>query len=312
MAIITEVCTGASMLQLVLADSQEAKNVVIPQQGAIVDFCICNYECEYINQVFASDSIDQYKNDKSSFLISLTDGTSISEIRLIGNGNDILINNDDYGQYFAKGSFTNTINQVNYVGFIADWKKIFDNLGAGQYYFTFKETVFNQDFETESVKYQLYPFSDELAHKTVKFNLVQNGVVEGGLDYTGLRWDTEVRIEGKFNYKAPILTIDNFPTSGRVKTQIQDKTIENFPNYETGLIPSKIGDLFVKKWGQCQIKLYLTDYNLFAYKKYEDFNIIITEIPDFKGNFNLNSTGSFTFALQKKRVQNNVKRNVTY
>ena len=309
MAIITEVCTGASMLQLVLADSQEAKNVEIPKKGAIVDFCICDYECEYINQVFASDSIDQYKNDKSSFLISLTDDTSVLEIRLIGNGNDLLINDDTYGRYFAKGSFTNTINQVNYVGFVADWKKIFDTLGAGQYYFTFKETVFSQDFETESVKYQLQIFSDELANKTVKFNLVQNGVVEGGIDYTGLDWDTEVRIKAKVNYQAPILTVDNFATSGRVKTQIQDKTIENF-QIETGLIPSKIGDLFVKS-GVMSNQIYFTDYNLFAYKKYEDFNVIITEISDFKGNFNLNSTGSFTF-IAEERVQNNVKRNVTY
>lgn len=297
------------MLQLVLADSQEAKNVIIPQQGTIVDFCICDYECEYTNQVFATDSIDQYKNDKSSFLISLVDDTSVLEIRLIGNGNDVLINDNTYGRYFQKGTFDNTENQVNYVGFVADWKKIFDSLGAGQYYFTFKENVFSQDFETESVKYQLQIFSDELAHKTVKFNLVQNGVVEGGIDYTGLDWDTEVRIKAKVNYQAPILTIDNFPTSGRVKTQIQDKTIENF-QIETGLIPSKIGDLFVKS-GAMSNQIYFTDYNLFAYKKYEDFNIIITEISDFKGNFNLNSTGSFTFAAEE-RVQNNVKRNVTY
>jgi hypothetical protein len=309
MAIITEICTGTSMLQLVLADSQEAKNVSLPIQGSEIDFCICDYECEYTNQVFASVEDDNYKNDKSNFLISLTDDTSVLEIRLVGNGNDILINNDTYGGYFAKGSFDNTENQINYVGFIADWKKIFDLLGAGKYYFTFKETVFNQDFETESVKYQLQIFSDVLANKSVRFNFVQNGVIEGGLDYTGLNWDTEIRIKAKVRYQAPILTVDNFQNSNRKITQIQDKTIENF-EIETGLIPSKIGDLFVKT-GVVSNQIYFTDYNLFAYKKYKEFNVIITEISDFKGNYNLNSTGSFTF-IAEERIQNNVKRNVTY
>ncbi len=309
MAIITEICTGASMLQLVLADSQEAKNVSLPSQGSEIDFCLCDYECEYTNQVFASVEDDNYKNDKSNFLISLTDDTSVLEIRLVGNGNDILINDNTYGGYFAKGSFDNTENQINYVGFIADWKKIFDLLGAGQYYFTFKETVFNQDFETESVKYQLQIFSDVLANKSVRFNFVQNGVIEGGLDYTGLNWDTEIRIKAKVRYQAPILTVDNFQNSNRKITQIQDKTIENF-EIETGLIPSKIGDLFVKT-GVVSNQIYFTDYNLFAYKKYQEFNVVITEISDFKGNYNLNSTGSFTF-IAEERIQNNVKRNVTY
>ena len=41
MAIITNIVTGTSMIQAVLADSQETKFIVLPIQGTAVDFCVC-------------------------------------------------------------------------------------------------------------------------------------------------------------------------------------------------------------------------------------------------------------------------------
>jgi hypothetical protein len=310
MAIITNVTSGVSMNQLILADSQEANNVNIPSQGPVIDFCPCDYQCEYVNNVFASIDTDEYKNDSTSFLISLSDSTSVLEIRLIGsNGTDEIISDDTYGEYFAKGTIDNTPNQLNYVGFIASWKNIFDVLGQATYYFTFKETVFSQDFEKESVKYRLQSFSDEKAKDTFKFVFVQNGVIENGIDYTGLNWNIGLRIDAKLKYQTPILTLDNYPDTDRKQVQIQDKTIENF-EIETYFIPSEIGDL-ITKTGILSNSILITNYDLMPYKKYNNFDIIIKEISDFKGNFKLNELASFTFSAEE-RIQNNVKRNVTY
>jgi len=308
MAIITENTNNSPMFQAVLADSQESPFIVLPPVGTAIDFCVCDYECQYFNNVFADLlSTDDFKNDKSSFLIGLAADSSTLEIRLIGNGQDVVISDDTFGEYFTKGTFTNTENQLNYVGFIADWKKILTAFGGGVYYFTFTETVFNRDFVTESVKYRLSPYNETRVLKTLRLRFEQNGLIENGLDYTGLNWITEVRIEGSLRYNAPTLTLDNYQNTNRSIKQIQDKTVKNF-EIETSLIPSKIGNLFTLD-GVLANNILVTNYDWFAYEKYIDFPIIITEITDFKGNYRLNSLASFIFKAEE-RTQNNVKRNV--
>jgi len=308
MAIITNIVTGTSMVQAVLADSQETPFVILPKVTSAIDFCVCDYQCDYINYVFADPlSTEDFKNDSTSFLIGLSADSAVLEIRLIGNGQDVIISDNTFGEYFAKGSFTITENQINYVGFIADWKKIFDAFGGGQYYFEFKETVFSRDFVTESVKYQVSNYTDEKALNTVRLRFIQNGIIEDGLDYTGLNWITEIRIGGKMKYNSPILTLDNYQTENRTVRQIQDKSIENF-ELETYFIPSKIGDLFVKN-GVLANNALITNYDPFSYKQYIDFPVLFTEITDFKGNYKTNNLASFVFTLEE-RLQNNVKRNV--
>ena len=310
MAIITENTNSSPMFQTVLADSQESPFVVLPKTTSAIDFCVCDYECEYFNYVFADQSsTDDFKNDKSSFLVGLSTVSAVLEIRLIGNGQDIVISDNIFGTYYPKGTFTNTENQLNYVGFVADWKKIYDAFGGGVYYFEFKETVFNRDFITQSVKYVLSSYSEQKAFKTLRLRFEQNGLIEDGLDYTNLNWITEVRIEGSLRYNAPTLTLDNYQNTNRSIKQIQDKTVKNF-EIETSLIPSKIGNLFTLD-GVLSNNILITNYDWFAYEKYIDFPIIITEITDFKGNYRLNSLASFIFKAEE-RTQANVKRNVTY
>ena len=308
MAIITENINSNPMQQLILADGYETQTVSTPKEKVLIDFCPCDYECEYVNNVFADPlGTEDYKNDKSSFLIALSSDTAILEINIVKDGIPFIVNNNTYGQYFAKGSFTNTENQLNYVGFIADWKKIIDTLGTGKYYFEFKETVFNRDFITKTYDFRLSAFTDINANKTIRFRFLQNGLIEDGIDYSGLNWSTELRVKGKLRYTAPTLTVDNYQTSTRKVTQIQDKSIKNF-EIETSLIPDSIGDLFTEN-GVIANNVFITTYDLFAYKKLIDFNVLFTEISDFKGNYNVNSKGSFTFALQE-RTQDTVKRNV--
>jgi len=308
MAIITENTNNNQMGQVVFAISQDAPFVVLPEVGTQIDFCVCDYECKYFNNVFASvDSDEDFKNDKSSFLIGLTDDSSTLEIVLVGpNDEETIINDNSLGEYFAKGSFDNTPNQVNYVGFIADWKKIITLKGAGVYYFKFTENTFGEDYETESIKYQLRFYNEEMIFKTIRFKFIQNGFIEDGLDYTGLNWSTEIRISGILRYLPSTLEQDNYLTSQRVVTQIQDKKIRNF-EIETGLIPSTIGDLLED--GTLSNRILISNYDWFAYKRFEDLSINITEISDFRGNYKNNSLGSFVFTAQE-RVQDSVKRNV--
>ncbi len=307
MAIITDITNSNPLTQAILAGSQEAPSVKLPEQELEIDFCICDYTCEYVNNVFASVSeTDDYKNDKTSFLVGLTDDSSSLSIVLVGTNDETVINNDTYGEYFAKGTFTNTDNQLNYVGFVADWKKILTLKGAGTYYFKFTETTFGQDFEKETIKYKLLPYLENFVYKTIRFKFIQNGLIENGLDYTGLNWTIQTRIKGSLKKLATTLEQDNYINNNRVVSQIQDKAIKNF-EIETGLVNSDIGDLLEN--GILSNNILVSNYDWGAYKKYEDLPINITEVNEFKGNFELNPLGSFIFTAQE-RTQNTIKRNV--
>ena len=308
MAIITENTNSNPMAKAVFSFSQDTPIVSLPEVGPQIDFCTCDYECEYINYVFADlTSTEDFKNDKSSFLIGLSDNSSTLDIVLIdSSGNETIINDNTLGEYFAKGSFDKTANQTNYAGFIADWKKILTIKGAGQYYFRFTETTFGEEFVTESVKYQLLPYNENIVYKTIRFKFIQNGLIESGLDYRGLNWEIQVRIKGKVNKLPSILEKDTYFTPQRKKTQIQSKKIKAF-EIETGLIPESIGGLIEEN--TLANDILITNYDWFAYEKLVDFSVDITEISDFKGNYKLNSLGSFVFAAEE-RTQNTVKRNV--
>ena len=307
MAIIIDNTNSNAMDQAVLAISQETPVVNLPTEGVSIDFCVCNYVCEYENNVFASltDSAD-YKNDKTSFLIGLTANSSILEITLVGPDDETVITDDTFGEYFSKGSFTNTDNQINYVGFIANWNNILSIKGAGLYYFKFKETVFSQDYESESIKYKLQNYNEAQANKTIRFKFIQNGIIENGLDYTGLNWQVQIRIKAKLKYLGFTLEQDNYLTSSRTIRQIQDKKIRNF-EIETYLIPSAVGNIL--ETGVLANNILISNYDFFAYELLDDLAITITENSDFKGNYNTNNQGSFVFTAEE-RTQNSIKRNV--
>lgn len=307
MAIITENTNTNPMVKAVFAISQDTPFVKTPNVLTSISFCVCDYECEYFNYVFADTTTSEdFKNDKSSFLYSPADDSSTLQIILVKGDEEIEILDNTFGKYFAKGSFTNTQNQLNYVGFIADWKKILTLGGAGVYYFKFVETTFGEEYVKETIKYRLLNYNEELIQDTIRFKFQQDGIIENGIDYTGLNWVTQVRVQGKLKYLAPILEQDNYLNNGRVVTQIQDKKIRQF-EITTNFIPSAIGDLLEN--GALSNKILITNYNWFAYKRFEDLEIHITEISDLKTGYENNSLGAFVFTAEE-RIKNTVKRNV--
>ncbi len=219
---------------------------------------------------------------------------------------ETIIDDNALGEYFAKGSFTQTDNQVNYVGFICDWKKVLTVKGAGTYYFRFTENVFGTDYTTETIKYKLLPYNADLVYRTIRFKFIQNGLIEDGFDYTGLNWNTQVRIKGSLKNTASELQQDNYLNNGRVVEQIQDKKLKNF-QINTGLVNSDIGNLLED--GALSNRILITNYKWGDYEQFEDLSINITSIDDFIGNFELNPLGAFVFTAQERK-QDTVKRNV--
>lgn len=306
MAIITENTNARPMSQLCLADGYKTEIVAI-KETVQKDICIC--ECEYTSPVFA-DLVDvsEYKNDKSSFIFDLQSNFATSNIYLVDSQEvEYSVEGGLYGDYFAKGSFTNSDKQKNYVGVVIDWKKVLNLLGPDNYYIKFNQNIFSQVFTTKTFIYKLTSFSDLKANKTIKFAWTQNGLIESGIDFSGLNWKNELRIEGKLKYLEPEITLTNYVTSLGVRKQIQDKVLEKI-ECETYFITSEILDIFAKNVVLAN-EIYVTNYDLYAFKNYLKFAVLIQEISNFKGNYTSNSKGSATLQMTE-RTENTRKRNI--
>ena len=85
MAIRTSNPTSNPMLHCCVACAQDIETVNIPTEIRELAFCICDYFCKYEEPVFGNlpDLEDEYKNDKSSFVDSLTHSSSTVEAKLI-------------------------------------------------------------------------------------------------------------------------------------------------------------------------------------------------------------------------------------
>ena len=308
MSIFTFITDNNPMNQVILANSQDSETTQSPKEQIKTDFCLCNYLCKYENVVFAElEGNEDYKNDKTSFLFSVSSSTSTFEIILIdSSGNEEIINDNSFGEYFPLGSFNQQKDQEKYVGFICDWQKVFQVKGAGVYFFKFKENSFGSEVINESVIYRLQPFSEVIASKTVRFRFIQKGTIQNSLDYNGIDWTYEIRLKAKLNYSEPTFEQTDFLKGDRVVEQIQDSKIENI-EIEVDFVPSVIGD-FITDIGILSNNILVTNYGLADYKKYVDFDIIIKELTDLKANYEFNNLASFKLP-SLGRNQSTVKRN---
>ena len=233
-------------------------------------FCPCDVEdCEYINKVFAdTEDADDYKNDKSSFLLRKYINTDSIVITLEKDGIEVAtINNNDLGEFY--NGFT---IQPDYIGFIADWRKIMLAYGVGDYQFKFDKTIIGVNSVDYSIKYYLLPFTNENADRTTRMEWTQNGSIRSSIfDFTGLGWYQQYRFNGKFWKETPTIEVDNYLNQDYKLEQIQDKlTFEYELNIDP--IPKEIGEPIIND-GLLANTINITDYNLDNYKNYIKFNV---------------------------------------
>ena len=238
-------------------------------------FCPCDYQtCEYINKVFAdTQDGDEYKNDKSSFLMRKYVPSDSIVITLEKDGLEVAtINNNDLGEFY--NGFT---GQPDYIGFIADWRKIMLAYGVGIYQFKFDKTIIGANNIDYSIKYYLLPFTNQNADRTTRIEWTQNGSIRNSIfDLTGLNWYQQFRFNGKFWKETPTLEVDNYVNQDYEIEQIQDKlTFEYELNIDP--IPKEIGEPIIND-SLLANTVKITDYNLDAYKNYVNFEVQPTAV----------------------------------
>lgn len=268
------------------------------------DICLCEFsalECTYLETVFAELGGQDYKNDKNSFLFRRLVPADTVVIKLFKSDVEVAVIVDDtYGTFFD--GFT---AQPLYKGFIIDWEKVLNLLGPGRYQVKADKSIVGVIDTFESQKFRLLPYSDVAANGTVVLKTIQSGNIIGSqFDYTGVNWEQQYRIRGKFGDKIPTLERDSYVTQAYVSEQIRDQ-ITNEWTLETRLIPANISNVLIYD-NLLANKFTCTDYNIFNKEVYRDIDLYPSEIETV-------DTGASTKSMYKikftDRVENTIKRN---
>lgn len=273
---------------------QLGKSLPVVTPESISAICICNYiKCKYKEPVFASNTNDFWKNDKSDFLFKRLLLADTVDIYLYRGGKKVaLLDNNNYGAYFD--GFTGSDQQQLYKGFLVDWKKVLQIEGVGNYEVRADLVVAGVATEFISREFELKGYSDLLANGTVRIEAYQNGNIFGGnFDYTGNNWYSSVRIPGIFGNPTPEYLDDNYISGSREKKQIS-ATMSRKWTLATKLLPWQVAEKLVYNQMLAN-KILITDYNIFAESIWRRLDVRLSEIskPVFKSNPNK----SYTFTM---------------
>lgn len=259
-----------------LATMKDVASVIVP--SVIADNSVCVCKCAYRELVFSEVGaiVDWNKNDKTTLLFKKAITADTITIKLFKGTTPYTITNNTYGTYY-NGTLT---GQSLYWGFIADWNKIYNALGAGAYYFEITTIIIGVTTVTESIEYYLQPYSDLMADGTVRIETYNTGtILSSEFDYSGILqngWYQSFRIKGMLSIIEIPKTIDNYYDQDNNLIQIQDKLSEVY-ELETGLLPFVIFKQLIMD-NMLANKILISDYNVFnetVYRQVSLYNTVI-------------------------------------
>lgn len=245
-----------------LATLLDTSPAVVPSVVTENQVCVC--KCNYRERVFSEVGAitDWNKNDKTTLLFKKAISADTITIKLIDGDTEYTITDDTYGTYYAPGSLT---SQPLYVGFVADWNKIYNALGPGLYTFEITTVIIGVTTTIDSIEYFLQPYSDRAADGTVRIETYNTGTILSSLfDYTDLLsggWYQSFRIRGKLLPKVPKLVTDNYYDQDYNLRQIQDKITDEY-TLDLSLVPIEIADKLIYD-NLLANRILVSDYNIY-------------------------------------------------
>ena len=225
------------------------------------DICYCAIECEYIELAFAEIGGEDYKNDFSSFLFRKVDAFDTISFELFKDNVKVAdLNNDDLGTYYA--SFP---SQPLQTGFILSWENVLSVHGAGRYRVKVPQTILGESNTFESRLFQLKPYSDRSANRTVAIKGVQTGDIEGSRfvfrDLIPGGWPFYVRVRGYFQEVEPEIIKDFVKDSENKVVQRYDQLIKKYV-LDIYQAPKSVLNLFLNGEISLANNIFVTDYNI--------------------------------------------------
>lgn len=275
--------TGASYKQDVTAKS-------FTQSRTEAEFCTCN-GCEYIEYAFHDSGTDEWKKDKSSFLVRRNIPAETWVFKLLKNGVTVAtVTDSTYGEYYNFGSLLYS----DLKGIVIYWTNVYNAFGNGNYTVRIIRTFYTEETIIDSHIYKVIPYSFDIANGTVRIESVQNGTFIGtGWTYRGLKWPQWIRTNGKFWQKTPTLEVQEYLDSDRQRKQVWDKIVNEY-TLELQLLPSFIANEVL--YNQILANdLYITDYNI-NFEVYRAYPVRIKSISSSK-YYHKNTNGTFSIKL---------------
>lgn len=286
-----------------LAKILDSSPTIAPTVIAENAVCVC--KCNYREPVFseAGSIVDWNKNDKTALLFKKAIAADTITIKLYKDLIPYTITDDTYGTYYA-GTLT---GQNKYWGFVADWNKIYNTLGAGRYYFEIISVIIGATTTIETIEYWLQPYSDLQANNTIRIETYNTGtILSSPFDYTGILpdgWYQSFRIKGKLLPKIPKLITDNYIDQDNNIIQINDK-ITNDYELDLNLIPASIADQLIYD-NLLANKILVSDYNIYNEDVKRQIELRPTDIEKKYYNYNNNVKIKIKFTSSKDNIIKN-------
>ena len=224
---------------------------------------------------------DNNKNDQHSILKRYDSKLFIGVVMYIQkyeNGDWVdkdALGTDLYGTNYPYGTFTNSEETQNYVGYRIDWQKVLNEFDEGTYRFRFSELDF-QGNETESFymfDFCLKTYLPHRADKTVRFEWYTKGY-RGDFQYDQDIWDytdvvSKVKGDGWFNQMRLPDSFFGFNKSEYEREYIRysngqqvwvsDSQVESY-EFHSGMFPALMHDWIKTNMIQAD-RILATDYN---------------------------------------------------
>lgn len=264
-------------------------------------------ECCYVHYIYAdANSSEDFKNDYSSFHHQRQLSNETVEFKMIHieTSNEYILNDSTYGVYYGFGSFSENINLS---GFRVEWKKVLDDIGSGSYKVVKTVNKIGVSAEYNSITYTLSQFSERMADKTSRIDVVLNGFMEkDGTDFTNIGWKDSIRVPGFFGRREFQFEEDFLIDRSFEKRQISMKQTNEY-KFQINLVPYCITNQIIDL-SLFADDIYINDYNLnnhsYNYKK-------------FPVKFQANENTDYSSTTRKARLnllfndkfENNLKRN---
>lgn len=218
-------------------------------------------ECCYTHTVLADlNSSEDVKNDYSAFYHQkqLSNETADFFLYDYNSAEEFPLDDNTFGQFFGFGYFP---QNTSLKGYKVDWKKVLQVRGAGSYQIIKRINIVGISLEFPSFTFTLRPFSWSLANKTVRMDVVMNGLLEReGVDFTGTGWKHSLRVPGFFGRREPKFEEDNLIGRDYESRQISMRQNNEY-KFQTNLIPSCLTSEIIDFMLMAN-DIYMNDYNL--------------------------------------------------
>ena len=263
---------------------------------AINDLC-------YEELAFYKSAGETWENDSATVLIELFLVADDNTFKLFkGDVLKATITDNTLGTFIPIGGYP---TQLFKTSFKADWLLIQAAFGAGVYHIESDQTILNQNNQISTHNYRVTEFTESKARDTVVIKTIQNGIIEGGIDYTGMEFEQQIRIVGDISGAERTLEVDRYLSQNLTLEQIQEKVIKNY-TIKTRLLPTNIASpLLDDKVMANSIKI--TNYGFFEFDCHLDLEVVLEEFTESlyfsktkDGSFELN----FTARIQDLRKRN--------